>query len=594
MKYRKYVLSPAVLSSVLIIAIFVLFFIMSIAYKQIQSVTDSERWVVHSKDVQIELLQLSSYLKDAETGQRGYLITHDPAFLKPYKSATEKINQSFAQLKTLTSDNSEQQQNVSALHPLINQRLDLLARVIESSGSEMSVSDSTKRKFVKGRSLMEMIHVQTDKMVAIEMELLKKREQTHEQENNFSPFILLFVTLFSLLVFIGAFYKISEDVKSLKKINNQLVVTQETFEHAEQIAEMSNWCWNLESNKLSYSDNQYRLLGCEPQEFEPTIEAFLEYVHPDDRHLIEDGGKLIMEKNIASTVYFRVIRKDKQLRYFKSVGKIIIDSYEKPILIGINADITEQHFKDEMLAEQLLDLENSNQDLSAFNHIASHDLQEPLRKIQTFISRIKETDFATLSEKGKDYFVRITNSASKMRSLIDDLLVFSQANKADKVFEIIDLDKILENSKEYLAQAIEEKNAIIQSSKLPTLNVIPFQIQQLFNNVIGNALKYSKTGVAPVIKITTEIVLGKNMPPALMVGDKEYHKISIADNGIGFEQQYAESIFKFFHRLLDDKEILGTGIGLTICKKIAENHKGFIVAEGTPNVGAVFSVFLPV
>ncbi|MGK4568679.1 sensor histidine kinase [Flavobacterium sp. 3HN19-14] len=328
--------------------------------------------------------------------------------------------------------------------------------------------------------------------------------------------------------------------------------------------------------------------------FEPTIEKFLEFVHPDDRHIIEEGGEKALKEQTASIAYFRVIRKDGELRYFKSIGKMIIDNYGKRILIGVNADITDQFLKDKILEEKLFDLERSNKELSAFNHVASHDLQEPLRKVQTLISIIKDKDHDTLSEKAKEYFTRIQVAANRMQKLIDDLLLFSRANKADKIFEKTDLNEILEHSKTELAEEIDEKKATIQSLLLPTLNVIPFQIQQLFINLIGNSLKYCQNDVPPVITISSKIVSGKEMPKSWkVIPDKKFYKITLEDNGIGFEQQYAKTIFTLFQRLHDNNEYSGTGIGLAICKKIVENHKGFIVADGKPNQGCIFTIFLP-
>src|SRR5262249_41929277 len=159
---------------------------------------------------------------------------------------------------------------------------------------------------------------------------------------------------------------------------------------------------------------------------------------------------------------------------------------------------------------------------------------------------------------------------------------------------LTDLNKILENSKQDLAQMIEEKKITVKSATLPTLKVIPFQIQQLFVNLIGNSVKYGKPDTPVSIIISAAIVPGKDIAGHNTVPDRKFHKISFADNGIGFEQQYAERIFTLFSRLHDDREYSGTGIGLTICKKIVENHGGFITAEGIPDVGAAFHIFLPV
>jgi light-regulated signal transduction histidine kinase (bacteriophytochrome) len=268
------------------------------------------------------------------------------------------------------------------------------------------------------------------------------------------------------------------------------------------------------------------------------------------------------------------------------------DNFGTSFSIGIHSDITEQFRKDQLIGEKLSDLEKSNRQLSAFSHIASHDLQEPLRKVQTFISRIREKD---LSENVKDYFSGIKKEVIRMQKFITDLLLYSRASKADKTFEVADLNEILENSKRELSHRIEERNAIINSSSdLPTLNVIPFQIQQLFSNLISNSIKYSKPDINPIIDISSETGAGSEIPGFNGDPETKFHKIVFSDNGIGFDQQYSERIFTLFYRLHSNKDYSGTGIGLAICKIIVENHKGFIFAEGYPGKGAVFTIYLSI
>ena len=180
-----------------------------------------------------------------------------------------------------------------------------------------------------------------------------------------------------------------------------------------------------------------------------------------------------------------------------------------------------------------------------------------------------------------------------MRILIDDLLQYSRTTKVEKVFEVTNLNDLLENAKTDLFQSIEEKNAIIQSDKLPSMTVIPFQIQQLFVNLIGNSLKYSKAEVAPKIKISCKKVTAADEELIPKSNKDVFYKINFTDNGIGFEQEYAEKIFILFNRLHNKNDYVGTGIGLAICKKIVENHKGFIFAKGIPNGGSTFTIYLP-
>ena len=240
-----------------------------------------------------------------------------------------------------------------------------------------------------------------------------------------------------------------------------------------------------------------------------------------------------------------------------------------------------------------LELERNNKELSAFNYAASHDLQEPLRKIQTFISRLEEKEADKFSDSGHQYLERIKSASSRMRLLIDDLLQFSRTNKPDKKFVVADLNELLENAKQDVAITILEKKAQITSDTLPKAAVIAFQIQQLFLNLLSNSLKYSKTDKVPIIQINYSKVMAKEEPHLIKASKSDYHKITFTDNGIGFDQKYAEKIFDLFNRLHNKQDYSGTGIGLSICKKIIENHRGFIFAKGEINVGSVFTVYLP-
>ena len=593
MKIKKIKRNSTALLTVLVISIFILFLSASISYKQFQALTVSEKLVIHSHKVIQTVFELSAYIKDAETGQRGFLLTGDTAFLEPYTIALDKIDNAINKLKALEPNNFKEQKKINTLHYLINVRFNMLEKLLDKGVAKYPLSYEQRIMLLSGKQAMDKIRDKTNEIIDYETIKLKIREGEHQKEVQISPLAFLLTAFFSLFVFIAAFFKIFKDINTLKKANNQLLINKELFGHNESIANISSWCWDLEDNKLTYSDNQYRLLGCKPNEFEPTIENFLVFVHPDDKHLIDVDKYSTHEKDSTSVAHFRIIRKDGEVRYMKSIGKNIIDSYGKEIKIGINTDITDEYLTNKILKENLFDLEQSNKELLAFNHVASHDLQEPLRKIQTFISRIDEKEANRLSENGKNYFSRIKVAANRMQNLIDDLLSFSRTNKAENNFEDTDLNLLLENSIQELAQTIEEKQAVINTCTLPTLKVIPFQIQQLFINLIGNALKYSKPGLIPVVTIQTEIVESKEIVKTKFPEESKLYKISISDNGIGFEEKYSDAIFTLFNRLHNNSEYTGTGIGLTICKKIVENHKGFITAEGIPNVGSRFTFYLP-
>jgi len=270
-----------------------------------------------------------------------------------------------------------------------------------------------------------------------------------------------------------------------------------------------------------------------------------------------------------------------------SVGIIISDLTEKK-----NSEATILRYQHD-LEEKNLELVQSNAELASFAYLASHDLQEPLRKIQTFCNRILDIEATNFSPTTKDHFQRIISASKRMQNLIIALLNYSRLSVSEILFKPTDLNSILAEVKNDLKELLEENNAIIESADLPALNVIPLQFNQLLSNIIINSIKYKRPGVDPVIKVTAEIVTLHETQAGQSMQIQKYWKIELTDNGIGFDQQYADKIFELFHRLHGRTEYEGTGIGLAICKKIIQKHGGFITAAGKSGIGSTFSLYMP-
>jgi signal transduction histidine kinase len=245
------------------------------------------------------------------------------------------------------------------------------------------------------------------------------------------------------------------------------------------------------------------------------------------------------------------------------------------------------------LEENNASLEKMNKELQSFAYISSHDLQEPLRKIQSLASFITEKESANLSPKGLDYFNRMRNAAARMQSLINDLLSYSRTNMAERIFKFTDLAETVKQVESDLSEELAQKEAILINGIMCHVNIIPFQFRQLLQNLISNSIKFASPDRQLQISITSSSAPGSSFSNALLNPAETYCHVQIKDNGIGFEPQYGDKIFQLFQRLHDRSHYSGTGIGLAIVKKIIENHNGFITASGEPDNGAVFDIYLP-
>ena len=264
-------------------------------------------------------------------------------------------------------------------------------------------------------------------------------------------------------------------------------------------------------------------------------------------------------------------------------------------LVNIYSDITETKQTQLRLENLVEELKRSNASLEEFTYAASHDLKEPIRKIRIFADRLKESHSANMDSEGKRILERLLTSSLRMRLLVDDLLSYSLISMNEMEAEKVNLQEKVQKVLEDLEVEAEEKNAQVHVGQLPTIIGYRRKLQQLFQNLIGNAIKYSRPGIPPIIHITSTVVSGHQIAQPVNPEDvnKNYHHIQIADNGIGFEQKNADKIFRIFQRLHDQSDYSGTGIGLSIVKKVIEKHHGYITVASQPGAGSVFNVYLP-
>lgn len=276
--------------------------------------------------------------------------------------------------------------------------------------------------------------------------------------------------------------------------------------------------------------------------------------------------------------------------------ELAVAKMDEDHLINVFTDVTEIRQSQLQMEKYVEELKRSNANLEEFAYAASHDLKEPVRKINFFGDRLKAKLKGKMDEEDLHYFNRMEFAAKRMTSLIDDLLVYSHVSRGAVLEERINLNKKVEMVLGDLELLVQEKNAVVDVGPLPIIIGHRRQIQQLFQNLISNALKYSKPDVPPRITIRSQDVRGQDVPIQLPGEDvsKRFHLIEVRDNGIGFEQDEAERIFKVFTRLHSSAEYRGTGIGLSIARRVVENHNGYIWAESQPGEGSVFRILLPV
>ena len=381
-------------------------------------------------------------------------------------------------------------------------------------------------------------------------------------------------------------YGYLQDITEKKIANQEIRIAKERYDFVAKATNDAIYDWDLITNTtVRTGDGLKTLFGYDPEFASTEPHFWTKRMHPDDYKIAYSILKKLLldpKANYCNQEY-RFMRADSTYAYVYDKGFIIRDSKGKAVrMIGATQDITqnkEAEFKlkelNERLEKRARELVISNAELEQFAYIASHDLQEPLRMVTSFLTQLENKYEAHLDDRAKQYIHFATDGAVRMRRLILDLLEYSRVGRQLNTTECVDTNELLPEAIKLNKVAIDEKNAVIDWKNLPVINASKTTLLQVFQNLIGNALKYQKTGTTPLITITC--------------AETESHwQFAISDNGIGIEERYFEKIFVVFQRLHNKDEYSGTGIGLAICKKIVENHQGRIWVESTYGIGSTF------
>ena len=365
------------------------------------------------------------------------------------------------------------------------------------------------------------------------------------------------------------------NITERRNFETQLRDSRDKMNMALENASIGIWELDLNTEAMIWDERMERIFGLSPGTYDGTFASFLNYITEDDIPYVKESFRISEAKNTPFEAVFKIIHNNGEIRYLSSKALIYKNNPEGSIkMSGVCFDVTGmQKGVEKTLFKLNQDLRRSNRDLESFAYVASHDLQEPLRMVSSFTQLLADHFKGTIDEDVKDYIRFAVDGAKRMSELIFDLLTYSRIQSTDSEFSRVDMNIVLDTVIQNLSLYITEKNATIKSDILPVILADEYQMGQLMQNLVNNAMKFS------------------NLPPKIYISCKdesEKYIFSVKDNGIGIEPEYFERIFKMFQRLSDRETYEGNGIGLAICKRIVERHGGDIWVESEPGKGTIF------
>ncbi|MCP2025347.1 PAS domain S-box-containing protein [Flavobacterium sp. HSC-32F16] len=380
----------------------------------------------------------------------------------------------------------------------------------------------------------------------------------------------------------------ASDITSQKEVQQIINESAENFRQLADLVPQIIWTSKVDGFIDYYNKRWYEYTGFDENEYGDS--SWIPVLHPDDMELVKENWYKSIQTGNPYQLEFRLKQAATgEYRWFLSKALPIKDSAGVIIKwFGTCTDIHEQKTVTEKLeilvSERTRELQRSNEDLQQFAHVASHDLKEPVRKIKTFISRLEDNLDGKLDESAKKFIDRIHVASDRMFNMIEGVLAYSKINADQQKPTLVDLKEVLKNIETDLEVPLQKAGGEIYYDDLPVLEGAQVLLYQLFYNLIYNSIKFARNDIPVKVKLSSKRIKEK---------DKESAVITVEDNGIGFDENQAQRIFETFTRLNSKDAYEGTGLGLSLCKKIVERHEGTITAEGKPSAGAVFTIVLP-
>lgn len=592
-------------------ALIVLISVSLMTYRNLDNYINEVKLVRHSSLVFRVVENVLSAVKDAETGHRGYQLTGDTSYLEPYHSSIQELPEMLRELDSLVQDNFLQTRYVDTLQQLIKHQYLLISRILSNTERSSLYMDRYESKLLKdGKNNMTMIRNTISKIRDLEEEIYTSRIETEEGYRNIAPFSLLAFTILSVFGVAFLFARVvgaleqkrqaekglKENLKTLEKEVTEKQFAQRTIQNIldhsldgimafssvrNQAGEIIDFEWMLANfiSTQTLGGGNHALVG------ERLIGSGIDSYNSELFKIY----KQVVTTGVAQQFEREFIVKGETVWYYMAAVKL------DDGLIVTYTDVTGKRVAEDQLKLYADELKRSNQDLEQFAYVASHDLQEPLRKIRAFGDRLAARYEDKLDEVGTEYITRMQQASARMQKLIEDLLSFSRISSEHEQFTRVDPTTVVNEVVDDIEGQILREKANVGVKPIPKIKADRGQIRRLFQNLISNAIKFHKPGALPVVEIFGNIVSAAEAEKefGFQVTENSYVRIVVKDNGIGFDEKYADKIFNIFQRLQGRAEYEGTGIGLAICRKIMMNHRGYIRAKSVINQGSEFILIFP-
>jgi signal transduction histidine kinase/CHASE3 domain sensor protein len=592
-------------------ALIVLISVSLMTYRNLNNYINEVKLVRHSNLVFRVAENVLSAIKDAETGHRGYQLTGDSSYLEPYHLSIQELPKMLHELDSLVEDNPNQKKNVDTLVQLIANQYLLINRILSNAERSSLYMDRYESKLLRdSRDNMNRIRNMVGQIRNLEEEVYNNRVATEEGYRNIAPFSLLAFTILSV---VGVAFLFARVIGTLEQKRAAEMGLKENLKTLEKEVAEKQFAQTTIQNILDHSLDGIMAFSSLRNEQGAIIDFKWILANFISSQTLGRGRETLIGSNLLDIVpdanntglfdIYRNVVETGISHQFEREFNLIGEAqwfYMSAVKLGDGlivtyTDVSGKHAAEEQMRKYAEELKRSNQDLEQFAYVASHDLQEPLRKIRAFGDRLAARYADKLDEVGTEYITRMQQASTRMQKLIEDLLSFSRISSGQEQFTRVNPTGVVNEVVDDIEGQILREKAKVGIKPIAEINGDRGQLRRLFQNLISNAIKFHKQGVTPVVEISGSIVSRADTEKefGFSLPESSYVRIVVKDNGIGFDEKYAEKIFNIFQRLQGRAEFEGTGIGLAICRKIMTNHSGYIRAESVIGQGSQFILIFP-